>query len=565
MNLNNFESYVSSQVLQRGKKYFKDGLIDENSDNGLGYFTAVVQGSDTYTVEIELNETNTITHSYCDCPYDWGTTCKHIVAVLFDIRQIRKGEIINVDDFQRNKKENSTKIKAALNNMSDADLRKFLIEAIAEYPTLNNKLLSIYKKQKGLFTKPELDKLIDKIFKDARFDYYGYLSPLDIRKIQDQLNEYLKKATKFIQDAEISAALDIIETVLEHCITRHTNMTDKQTALEPVINQAINALEIILREAPSSKTDERIFSFCINSKMLFKFDVFFEQIAEMLMTLIETDYKEKQFFRWLENFKYYGNPKQQHYYKTKEAIYKFDIIAKRHNLTKAFAHANTKKHEIPEMLLKIIEIDIKGKNYENALYNTYLGINKTNKILQEKFHKKEEALNQILENQPDLICNAALKALSITRNIIFYDILKKHTKPKNWDKTLEDIIAETKKMKFGVEKLLTHIYIQEAMYYKLFDFVEEARNPVMKLIEFDQYLIKADIEHTGILYTVVIADLMEDSPDRDTYLEVTALLKRMQRLHLQENIDAIIEDFKINHKRRRALWEELRNAEIIEK
>jgi uncharacterized Zn finger protein len=48
-------------------------------------WTAEVEGSETYQVEVEL-EGKTVKQYFCDCPYD-GVTCKHVVAVLFALRK----------------------------------------------------------------------------------------------------------------------------------------------------------------------------------------------------------------------------------------------------------------------------------------------------------------------------------------------------------------------------------------------------------------------------------------------------------------------------------------------
>ena len=83
--LDNFEEQISREIVQRGRTYFQNDAViylDESDDN---LWTAEVEGSETYQVEVEL-EGKTVKQYFCDCPYD-GVTCKHVVAVLFALRK----------------------------------------------------------------------------------------------------------------------------------------------------------------------------------------------------------------------------------------------------------------------------------------------------------------------------------------------------------------------------------------------------------------------------------------------------------------------------------------------
>ncbi len=86
MNLKNFERTVEPQITNRGFHYFEDGAISEIEQVEKGEFCATVSGSEDYAVFVKIDEAlNIISHS-CDCPYDWGTVCKHEVAVMYFIR-----------------------------------------------------------------------------------------------------------------------------------------------------------------------------------------------------------------------------------------------------------------------------------------------------------------------------------------------------------------------------------------------------------------------------------------------------------------------------------------------
>jgi hypothetical protein len=85
LTLKNFERWINPTILQRGKKYYKDGAV-LNIEEDEGNWTAEVEGSDYYQVTVSILPGEEIGDYDCDCPYD-GDTCKHIAAVLFTIRE----------------------------------------------------------------------------------------------------------------------------------------------------------------------------------------------------------------------------------------------------------------------------------------------------------------------------------------------------------------------------------------------------------------------------------------------------------------------------------------------
>ncbi len=82
--LKNFEAHLPSDILTKGKNYREEGNVDNLAEDG-GTWTAYVYGTNDYTVEVEITN-GEVTDWSCDCPYDWGDTCKHVAAVLFAVR-----------------------------------------------------------------------------------------------------------------------------------------------------------------------------------------------------------------------------------------------------------------------------------------------------------------------------------------------------------------------------------------------------------------------------------------------------------------------------------------------
>lgn len=86
LSLSAFEHELDAKILDRGLKYFQRGHVDEPEELEPGLYEAIVQGSDTYTVQVRIRG-DRVTEHRCDCPYDLGDVCKHVAAVLFKLQE----------------------------------------------------------------------------------------------------------------------------------------------------------------------------------------------------------------------------------------------------------------------------------------------------------------------------------------------------------------------------------------------------------------------------------------------------------------------------------------------
>jgi hypothetical protein len=122
--LSAFEEHMTERkILYRGLGYFRDDRIASWVDNGQGNFSFSVEGTDLYTVVIQLDEMQNITSCSCSCPYDQGNLCKHEVACLFFLQENQKKE-------QAKKKSSSIKVAAIKTDLSKKDYQNLIKKAI---------------------------------------------------------------------------------------------------------------------------------------------------------------------------------------------------------------------------------------------------------------------------------------------------------------------------------------------------------------------------------------------------------------------------------------------------
>ena len=87
-SLDRFENLFDPVILQRAKGYHRAGRVNEIDLDNPPLIHAIVDGVNEYDVDIRLKG-NAIASVACTCPYDRSPYCKHVGAVLFEIREQR--------------------------------------------------------------------------------------------------------------------------------------------------------------------------------------------------------------------------------------------------------------------------------------------------------------------------------------------------------------------------------------------------------------------------------------------------------------------------------------------
>jgi uncharacterized Zn finger protein len=132
MNLQNFEKFVESKIIERGFDYYQNGDVRKVEKVFDNEFSAVVFGSQIYTVYVKLNG-NEIVKYECDCPYDYGDTCKHAVAVFYRLR---------AKDFI----DSAEKLKELMENLHPDALRAFVRNLLKKDRKFRNEFLREFDK-----------------------------------------------------------------------------------------------------------------------------------------------------------------------------------------------------------------------------------------------------------------------------------------------------------------------------------------------------------------------------------------------------------------------------------
>lgn len=160
MQIHDFENYISTTIVSRGRKYFRDGHVYTLEQLSPTAWRAEVDGSDDYFVFVELVEKE-IVQSVCTCPFD-GPSCKHEVAVYLEIREALK-------------KKRKFSLPAAIRTKTKEDILTLLEQMVNDFPALESYVTEKkLKAEAKIWTVQDAEKIIYKHV-NRYTNYTGYI------------------------------------------------------------------------------------------------------------------------------------------------------------------------------------------------------------------------------------------------------------------------------------------------------------------------------------------------------------------------------------------------------
>lgn len=314
MNIHNFDHYVNKTILDRGYSYFIEGNVVEGYEQGKNEYIFHIEGSEDYEVVVEIADDGDILYSQCDCPYDFGSVCKHEVAAYFQLIDMLKHGSIH--DKLTSKTRKRTTIQEVLSNLSKEELINIIISMTNHDATLENSLIVKYSNGDNRQELESCQELIAAIVQKYT-DREGFIKYRDTRAFVTELEEIIEKARN-TEDALI--ALDIALLLLEEAIDAFQYADDSSghigflvTETLVLIEETVTSRNVKAQQKPEiftkllAQTDNEIFDGWIDFKIdLLKICFEFaddETLREQLRRKIESNLDNKS----NERYKNYEN------------------------------------------------------------------------------------------------------------------------------------------------------------------------------------------------------------------------------------------------------------------
>lgn len=173
----NWKDLFRSHILERGLRYYEEGAVTEVTETETGY-EAVVEGSETYSVEIEIRDER-IYDMWCSCPYaEDGNYCKHMAAVLYEIAQEeRVQETASPSSLSSGllpKICSDRELSKTIQTIPEDEIRSLLLELAQRDASLQTRILTQYSEHISRDQITRFKEEIDRIA-DRNSDRYGFV------------------------------------------------------------------------------------------------------------------------------------------------------------------------------------------------------------------------------------------------------------------------------------------------------------------------------------------------------------------------------------------------------
>jgi hypothetical protein len=572
--LQNFEKQLNKVMLQRGKQYHEEGTVADLEEN-TGRWTAEVEGTETYNISVTLKNDKEIVAYNCDCPYD-GAICKHVIAVLFEIKDELAARVIVP---KKGAKKNQ--FEDLLLKISADEYRGF----IKEY-ALNNKdfkmafELFFADKDGRIDTGKLYTDLIKKLIKkQTARGYLDYRSAVGLAK---EVNQLVDKGFDFANKRNFVEAFVIAGVVLKEMMQVITYCDDSSGALGDVICNTINLIDVIaLSDDAVIDMKTRVFNFLqteLNDGIYFDYGDFGYELSEVFQTLAVELNLHHEFLGWIDAWlprltAQHSNYRLEHFKTTKIDFLK---AIGRHDEAEALIELNM---EIVEVRQAEVDKVINNKDYEHAKKLINDGI----KIAEDKRHpgtvsqwEKQLLRIALLENDVALT-RKYYREFAFDRQFdgTYYRALKATYDAVEWESIVEDIITDIKTettKKHGKStwhpfdsyllSALSPIYIEERFTDRLFELVKNEKD-IDRLMIYHEHLVFAYASELLQLYIPALERQGDNAGNRSHYAQVAGNMKKIMKAlpFGKEQVIDLAKKLKQKYSRRPAMIEEL-NAVI---
>ena len=588
ITLDNFEDFVPYKIWMRGEEYYETDAVSELEEISPGEWTATVEGTDDYNVEISMDG-NEIESWYCDCPYE-GEICKHVVATLLAIRDNRKKAGNSIFSKMKIKAEEApvleeikevgkqpcpslVDIQQLLSFIDPQELSKFICEYAStnlEFKTaLSNHFIA---KELSLSSKGKDYRIeIQKVFKGFgyhkrsryhnRYDNYDR----DWKTIFNQMDTFLEKADFFLNleamDNSIAIALQVLRSIGENYDDEL--LYDDGISSSDYCEQAGDLLLKVI-EHPKTTQAQKM-EILQGLREIAEISIFREydlyDVDELMMQINLSVQPAEKALELIDELLEVRKGTCGIY---QLVLRKVNLLLEQNEEQKA---DDTIRQYLYLTEIRRMEVDklIARCQYDEAICLLNDGI----EIAEREMHsgtvgewlKMKLDIYEITHRVSEVIDTCRLLFVVGSDKLIYYSKLKTLVPKEQWKSFLDRMMKEAELSDYfsfvGNDK--AEIYVKEKDNDSLFSLLSSVRyNQLEALMKYAHYLKDTHSEKLIAIYTSLLNDYAERNLGREHYEFIARVLSCIRKLNGgQAVVKSLVAEFRIKYKRRPAMMEVL--------
>ncbi len=558
--ISDFEKFVDEKLLARGFSYFQNGQVTSFEELSPGEFEAEVAGREDYDVRITVSRKK-ITSYLCTCPYEHGTLCKHIVAVLYYFRN--EEEKHKSADYKKSKakkpasrrKTVSEQVDELLGALSHDDLNSFLKEQCLADPAFRRSFLSGFMYKSSAESPEKYREQVKNILRSAK-DKDRFIKWNRAGIVGRSVNEMLVIAMKHVDSGNWLSACHICFPVAEEMVKALQFADDSDGDIGGNIE---TAFEILYSVATSDRPEE-IRAYMLDQVLhYYRKNVFsgWDWHTDLLRLAVDLVKTEKEAGTVLSLLHAHVHSE---YEGEQMTMLEYELIRKMKGDDEAdkFASQNL---DTPELRRKALEKALRDKDFEKARSLAHAGIKhdaETKPGLAKEWYDWLLRTAVAEKDKPHVIEYARYLFVDGFRNDQdYYQLLKKNIDPVEWNSYVEGLVDEIRRRyRWDNISVLGKIYITEKWWDRLLDLVRGAKH-LPYIQHYEKYLAADYSEELAELYEKGIIDYLKVNTGRKHYQEACRYLERMLKMGGRNRVRNLIAELRREYPQRRALLDEL--------
>jgi len=554
MNIKNFESYINSKILSRGKNYFKSGYVVSLEYDGIEWI-AEVDGSEEYTVSVSISDNGDIISSHCDCPYDLGEYCKHEVAVFFALKD--KGELLKTSIITIREKAVKENLEDILAKLDKQTLISLLLEYSETYKPMKSEIIFRYAE------KTDITKSARQVIHSAvnAVKHRGYVEYRDVKAAVGGADSVLSMIEDKIDANELVSAISLAIVVAEEMMELFECCDDSNGYVGGAISNAISAITDTINAMPKDYCDtEKVFDVVFSHAQSNVYDGWSDWREELLSALIPLCNENKNRAK-LENYLSTPPSKNSSEWSTNYELrqkqeLQYKLLAQFEDETTAANYIEQNLNNI-EFRRKAIDLAMNNKDYDKVIILCIEGeeSNKQYPGIINELRKKRYIAYETLGNKPEQ------KLLSHTMllggDFDFYLKYKSLHSNDEWTTLLPNVLEKVEASRS--RGIYLEIIVYEKLKPQLLAYCEKI--PVT-IIQYHTHLLpeyKLEVER---IFSDYIRQQASRADSRNSYKEVCQLIEILDKA-CSGATDSLCAEIIEKYARRPAFMDEMRKIKKL--
>ncbi|QHI37670.1 hypothetical protein IMCC3317_30510 [Kordia antarctica] len=557
--LNEFEQHISETILKRGYNYYVNGHVQplEFIDNHT--IETIVNGSEDYNVKLHL-EKEIIKDVFCDCPYDQGVFCKHIVASLLELQSDAMNLTKEKPKKERKKRGKNivTQIKEILNALTEKELYDLVLETAKENKEFRNSIISKHALKNDTVDLSTYERIIKDLIRTHK-GRYGYIEYRSATKIGNEVYKFIEQAAQFLEEEKYENTSIICQAIINVMIPGLHEVDDSSGVFHSRIDDALELLSQINVKKIDEKFRTTLFKYLTQAS---KKEAFYgwgyeEIFIDIAVELIKTNDERKI----LEAAIKYNMKDQYDIERYTMVLYK--IIKKIDG--EAAGNNYLQEHILlPEFREIIVKDLIVQKEYKKAKSILLEGIqiNKEQRRIVHNWKEQLVVIAQTENNRSDILKWARELYIKHSDHKKQYSVLKSQYASEDWQVEVNALIVALEKESrnssseicrvLNIENRIDDLY-KYIIFQKTSNFYFHTHINLLQSFESslkEEY--SAEIIHE---YTEHVYDNLQRNTGRTHYKDACKMILKIK--NLKGDVKTIAANLRDLHKRKPALLDEL--------